>query len=94
MRALAPSYLWLPTSLDVGAQGCTVLGAGAQGVFEQGPGLSGRFFSRPDRRLVFASSRDGASYASFVKLCIGRAPTLLVLKDTKGAIFGGVPLLH
>ena len=41
-------------------------------------------------RLLFSSARDGASFSRLCALTVGRAPVLLVVRDTGGAVFGGV----
>ena len=41
-------------------------------------------------RLLFSSARDGASFSRLCAMTIGRAPVLLVVRDTGGAVFGGV----
>lgn len=40
-------------------------------------------------RLLFSSSRDGASFTRLCALAFGRAPCLLVIRDRDGAVFGG-----
>jgi len=40
-------------------------------------------------RLLFSSSRDGASYSRLVSLCVGRAPCILALRDHGGKVLGG-----
>ena len=41
-------------------------------------------------RLLFSSARDGASFSRLCAMTVGRAPVLLVVRDTGGAVFGGV----
>ena len=41
-------------------------------------------------RLLFSSARDGASFSRLCALTVDRAPVLLVVRDTGGAVFGGV----
>jgi len=40
-------------------------------------------------RLLFRSSRDGASAASFHLLCDGQGPTVTLIKSSSGYVFGG-----
>jgi hypothetical protein len=40
-------------------------------------------------RLLFRSSRDGASAASFHRLCDGQGPTVTLIKSSGGYVFGG-----
>lgn len=40
-------------------------------------------------RLLFTTARDGCSFTRFVGLTTHRAPCLLVIRDSTGAIFGG-----
>jgi hypothetical protein len=40
-------------------------------------------------RLLFSAARDGASFSRLCALTVGRAPVLLVVRDTGGAVFGG-----
>ena len=40
-------------------------------------------------KLLFRSSRDGASAASFHSHCDRKGPTLTLIKDTAGNVFGG-----
>lgn len=40
-------------------------------------------------RLLFTMARDGSSFTRFVKLTANRAPCLLVIRDSSGALFGG-----
>ncbi len=40
-------------------------------------------------RLLFSTSRDGCSFTRFVGLGANRAPCLVVIRDTAGALFGG-----
>ena len=47
-------------------------------------GPAGRCF-----KLLFRSSRDGASAAAFHSRCDAQGPTLTLIKDTAGNVFGG-----
>jgi hypothetical protein len=40
-------------------------------------------------KLLFRSSRDGASAAAFHSRCDGKGPTLTLIRDTAGNVFGG-----
>jgi hypothetical protein len=40
-------------------------------------------------RLLWRGSRDGLSVADFHRQCDGRSPTLTIIRDTGGSIFGG-----
>ena len=40
-------------------------------------------------RLLFRSSRDGASAASFHTACDGQGPTVTFIKSSGGYVFGG-----
>jgi hypothetical protein len=40
-------------------------------------------------RLLFRASRDGASAASFHRLCDGEGPTVTLIKSSNGCVFGG-----
>lgn len=42
-----------------------------------------------DWRLLYTSSRDGYSLETFYRLCERRGPTLMIVSDTCGALFGG-----
>ena len=39
--------------------------------------------------LLFLSTRDGATAAAFHKRCDAKGPTLVLIKDTDGNVFGG-----
>ena len=40
-------------------------------------------------KLLFRSSRDGATAAAFHRLCDRQGPTLTLIRDTDGNVFGG-----
>lgn len=40
-------------------------------------------------RLLFTTARDGCSFTRFVALTANRAPCLVVIRDRRGALFGG-----
>lgn len=40
-------------------------------------------------KLIFSSSRDGATCQAFHACCDGQGSTLVVIKDTEGNVFGG-----
>lgn len=40
-------------------------------------------------RLLFSTSMHGESFTRLVGNCKGRGPTVLLMKDTKGHVFGG-----
>ena len=44
---------------------------------------------RREWRLLFTTARDGVSFTRFVALGSKRAPCILILRDSNGAIFGG-----
>ena len=45
-------------------------------------------------KLLFRSSRDGTTAAAFHSRCDERGPTLTLIKDTAGNVFGGYTSLH
>jgi hypothetical protein len=45
---------------------------------------------RREWRLLFSSARHGASFNTFMGRVAGAAPTLLLVRDAGGAVFGGV----
>jgi hypothetical protein len=45
-------------------------------------------------KLLFRSTRDGATAAAFHSRCDAQGPTLTLIKDTAGNVFGGYTSLH
>ena len=45
-------------------------------------------------KLLFRSSRDGASAAAFHSRCDAQGPTLTLIKDMDGNVFGGYTAVH
>jgi hypothetical protein len=47
------------------------------------------FLPRPPKALLYRASKDGWSSGDFHRLCDNKGPTLVLLQDTGGFIFGG-----